>query len=74
MVSQVRVLITQTNWRCTVKAGDKVKIKRYTDKSNPQPNARIAEVDDVWVKVRLDGIGGLFVFKVDDVEVISESG
>ena len=56
-----------------MKVGDIIKIKRYTDKKNTHPTARVAEVDDVWVKVRLDGIRGLFVFKVVDVEVLSES-
>jgi hypothetical protein len=54
-----------------MKVGDTVKIKRYADEKGTHPTARVAEVDDVWVKVRLDGIRGLFVFKVGDVEVTS---
>ena len=57
-----------------MKAGDKVKIKNYTDKKREHPIARVAEVDGEWVKLRLEGIGGLFVFKAVDVEVISEGG
>ena len=53
-----------------MKIGDKIKIKNYTDKTNDQPIARVIAIEKDRVKIRLDGIGGIFVFKVEDVEVI----
>ena len=53
-----------------MKVGDLVRIKNYTDNKREHPVARIIEVSEKRVKVRLDGIGGIFVFLSDDVEVI----